>query len=465
MARLAASASSCPRSGSAGASRGARRRSCWPSLTRSTCSRSPSAPACRSTAPWPRSSRRSMGRCPMSSVARWPRSASARRGATRCATSSAHRSPGTHQLHRRDRPGRAARRADRQGAAGPVRAAAHRAPPARRGARRQGADQDALPARGLHLPVDVHRHPWAGRHPDRPQHVRRAPRAPTTCRARRDARDRLRQSTLTAAGGAPLWRARSRPIVAGAAARPDGSRALSSRATGCYLPGTNSIHMLFMRFPIDCRVRRRAAHRRHARDLVVRTLRPGWRPWIGSRRGGCAAHQRRGRAARRHRVTAAGLFSRGRRRQARAGAVLHVFLVGLRAAASRSRNEPARSPRSAHSERQQQPGERDVRQHASAMPRSARESAPRAAAATSTAAAGSGPTTGRGRQERGRRPAGSSGSGPTAAETAERRHQRHDVAQLAVAPQAVQNARRWRWHSPRTARSGQPHRAAQEQHR
>ena len=32
---------------------------------------------------------------------------------------------------------------------------------------RQGADQDALPARRLHLPVDVHRHPWPRDHPDR----------------------------------------------------------------------------------------------------------------------------------------------------------------------------------------------------------------------------------------------------------------------------------------------------------
>ena len=49
------------------------------------------------------------------------------------------------QLHRRHRPGRAARRADRQGAADPVAAAARRAPAARRGGRRQGPGQDALP--------------------------------------------------------------------------------------------------------------------------------------------------------------------------------------------------------------------------------------------------------------------------------------------------------------------------------
>ncbi len=30
----------------------------------------------------------------------------------------------------------------------------------------QGADQDALPARRVHLPVAVHRHPGTGDHPD-----------------------------------------------------------------------------------------------------------------------------------------------------------------------------------------------------------------------------------------------------------------------------------------------------------
>ena len=59
---------------------------------------------------------------------------------------------------------------DQQGAPGPVGAAAHRAPPARGGSGRQGAHQDAVPARGLHLPVDVHRHPWPGHHPHRGQH-------------------------------------------------------------------------------------------------------------------------------------------------------------------------------------------------------------------------------------------------------------------------------------------------------
>ncbi len=73
------------------------------------------------------------------------------------------------ELHRRDHPGRAARCVDLEGPPGPVRTAPHRAPPARRGAGREGADQDALPARRVHLPVALHRHPRAGHHPHHPE--------------------------------------------------------------------------------------------------------------------------------------------------------------------------------------------------------------------------------------------------------------------------------------------------------
>ena len=81
----------------------------------------------------------------------------------------ADRGRAADQLHRRDRAGRAARCVDLQGPPGPVGAAPHRAPPARRGAGGQGADQDAVPAGRVHLPVAVHRHPRAGHHPDRPE--------------------------------------------------------------------------------------------------------------------------------------------------------------------------------------------------------------------------------------------------------------------------------------------------------
>ena len=90
--------------------------------------------------------------------------------------------PAAHQLHRRDHPGRAAGRLDLQGAPGPVRAAPHRAPPARRGDGRQGADQDAVPARRLHLPVALHRHPRPGHHLDRQDAGRRAPIASESTR-------------------------------------------------------------------------------------------------------------------------------------------------------------------------------------------------------------------------------------------------------------------------------------------
>ena len=68
---------------------------------------------------------------------------------------------GPHELHRRDHPGRAARRLDLQGAPGPERAAAHRAPPARRGDGGQGADQDAVPAGRVHLPRRCSSSSWA----------------------------------------------------------------------------------------------------------------------------------------------------------------------------------------------------------------------------------------------------------------------------------------------------------------
>lgn len=42
---------------------------------------------------------------------------------------------------------------------------------------------------------------------------------------------------------ASSWPARARGLI-GRSALPEGE--------GLYLPGTNSIHMLFMRFPIDC---------------------------------------------------------------------------------------------------------------------------------------------------------------------------------------------------------------------
>ena len=90
---------------------------------------------------------------------RGPRRQGAPRGAPRHRASD--RGPAADQLHRRDHPGRAARRVDLEGPPGPVGAAPDRAPAASRGDGGQGADQDAVPARRVHLPVAVHRHPRA----------------------------------------------------------------------------------------------------------------------------------------------------------------------------------------------------------------------------------------------------------------------------------------------------------------
>ena len=75
----------------------------------------------------------------------------------------------TDELHRRDHPGRAARRVDlaRCSRSSRSSSASSAGSAPRRGG--QGADQDALPARRVHLPVAVHRHPRPGDHPDRPE--------------------------------------------------------------------------------------------------------------------------------------------------------------------------------------------------------------------------------------------------------------------------------------------------------
>jgi uncharacterized membrane protein (UPF0127 family) len=82
---------------------------------------------------------------------------------------------------------------------------------------------------------------------------------------------------VSTAGGAPLWRL----DVAGSwLGRLRGLmfRRSLQQGTGLYLPGTNSVHMMFMRFPID--VLFLGAPRTDG-SLPVVALRPGLRPWTG----------------------------------------------------------------------------------------------------------------------------------------------------------------------------------------
>ena len=80
-----------------------------------------------------------------------------------------------------------------------------------------------------------------------------------------------------AADGAPLWSvevarswfARLRGLI-GRSSLPDGE--------GLYFPGTNSIHMLFMRFPIDC-VFLSNADASGGQQVVA--VKPNLRPWTG----------------------------------------------------------------------------------------------------------------------------------------------------------------------------------------
>lgn len=84
-------------------------------------------------------------------------------------------------------------------------------------------------------------------------------------------------NVVPAAGGAALWRVE---VASSWMARLRGlmfRRSLDS-GHGLYLPGTNSVHMMFMRFPID--VLFLGAPRTDGRQPVV-ALRPGLRPWTG----------------------------------------------------------------------------------------------------------------------------------------------------------------------------------------
>jgi uncharacterized protein len=49
--------------------------------------------------------------------------------------------------------------------------------------------------------------------------------------------------------------------------------------TGLYFPGTNSIHMLFMRFAIDCVFLRPTTDKTDVHEVVA--VKPNLRPWTG----------------------------------------------------------------------------------------------------------------------------------------------------------------------------------------
>ncbi len=69
---------------------------------------------------------------------------------------------------------------------------------------------------------------------------------------------------------ADSWVARLRGLI--------GRRSLDE-GDGLYFPGTNSIHMLFMRFAIDCVFTRPASTGSDVHEVVA--IRPGLRPWVG----------------------------------------------------------------------------------------------------------------------------------------------------------------------------------------
>jgi uncharacterized protein len=82
---------------------------------------------------------------------------------------------------------------------------------------------------------------------------------------------------VRAADGAPLWRLEVADSWLGRL-RGLMFRPALADGSGLYLPGTNSVHMMFMRFPIDALFL--GAPRGDGAQPVV-ALRPALRPWTG----------------------------------------------------------------------------------------------------------------------------------------------------------------------------------------
>jgi uncharacterized protein len=96
----------------------------------------------------------------------------------------------------------------------------------------------------VHLPVAVHRHPRAGHHPDHPEPERLSTdQAPTRAARPLVARNVTRGTELAAdlEVASSLW-----GKFKGLMGRPS-----LAPGAGLWLPESNGIHMMFMRFPID----------------------------------------------------------------------------------------------------------------------------------------------------------------------------------------------------------------------
>jgi uncharacterized membrane protein (UPF0127 family) len=81
-----------------------------------------------------------------------------------------------------------------------------------------------------------------------------------------------------ATDGAPLWAV---DVADSWLTRLRGLIGRSSLAAGegLYFPGTNGIHMLFMRFAIDCVFVRPSSDDKDVQEVVA--VRPNLRPWTG----------------------------------------------------------------------------------------------------------------------------------------------------------------------------------------
>ncbi|MGZ6266698.1 MAG: DUF192 domain-containing protein, partial [Candidatus Limnocylindrales bacterium] len=96
----------------------------------------------------------------------------------------------------------------------------------------------------MHLPVAVHRHPWPGHHPHHPEPEDLTTDARPDDRATALVARNVTRGTVLAARtevASSLW-GKFMGLMGRASLAPD---------AGLWLPDSNGIHMMFMRFPID----------------------------------------------------------------------------------------------------------------------------------------------------------------------------------------------------------------------